>query len=290
MLPHREARKEKSLVLIVEDDPNISEMLCTFLRTKQYRLLTTPHGEEAVELCKSHSPDLVLLDINLPDIDGYEVCRRLRETLVTSSIPIIFLTQKNQREEKLRGLSTGADDYVTKPFDVQELHLRMQSVLRRARYRAGFDQASGLPSGRLVEERLKLLLGRQDWAVLLVTVENFARFTRQYRHMKDKFASFVGQLIEQTVNEAGNFEDFVGRVGTVDFIVITTPPRVPRLRERIARKFSLAMNPPQSGGKRPITADLDLSFGLLLGTDGPFGDVRSLGEAIMQSRTRPNPS
>jgi len=278
------ALKEKSLVLIVEDDQNISEMLCTFLRTKQYRLLTTPLGEQVVELCRKHAPDLVLLDINLPDIDGYEVCRRLRETLVTSSIPIIFLTQKNLREEKLRGLSTGADDYITKPFDVQELHLRMQSVLRRARYRAGFDQASGLPSGRLVEERLKLLLGHQDWAVLLVGVENFERFTSQYGHMRDQFASYVGQLIEGVVNETGNFEDFVGRVGTVDFIVVTTPPRVPRLRERIERKFNMAMNPHGDGGKRPVTADLRLSFGLVLGSDGPFGDVRSLGEAIMQSR------
>lgn len=279
------AQKEKSLILIVEDDQNVAEMLCTFLRTKQYRLMTTPLGEEVVDLCKQHDPDLVLLDINLPDIDGYEVCRRLRETLVTSGIPIIFLTQKNLRQDRLQGLGLGGDDYITKPFDMQELYLRMQSVLRRSKYRAGFDRVSGLPSGPLVEERLKLLLGRQDWAILLVEVSNFENFTRQYGHMKDQFAGYVGQLIEQAVDEAGNFEDFVGRVGTVDFVVITTPPRVPRLRERIERKFTQAMNPSRGdGGKRPVTADLRLSFGLVLDRDGPFGDVRSLSEAIMQSR------
>ncbi len=279
------AQKEKCLILIVEDDQNVAEMLCTFLRTKQYRLIMTPLGEEVVEICKQHAPDLVLLDINLPDIDGYEVCRRLRETLSTSSIPIIFLTQKHLREDRLQGLSLGGDDFITKPFDMQELHLRMQSVLRRAKYRAGFDQVSGLPGGPLVEERLKLLLGRRDWAILLVGVRNFERFTRQYGHMKDQFAGFVGQLIEQTVDEAGNFEDMVGRVGTVDFVIITTPPRVARLRERIERKFNQAMNPAHgNGGKRPVTADLRVSFGLVLDSDGPFGDVRSLSEAIMQSR------
>ncbi|MBN1935949.1 MAG: response regulator [Anaerolineae bacterium] len=279
------ALKEKSLVLIVEDDQNVAEMLHTFLRTKQYRLLSTPLGKEVVDICKQHDPDLVLLDINLPDIDGYEVCRRLRETLTTSSIPIIFLTQKSLREDRLQGLGTGGDDYITKPFDIQELLLRMQSVLRRAKYRAGFDQISGLPGGPLVEERLKLLLNRRDWAILLVGVGNFECFTRQYGHMKDQFIGYVGQLVEQAANEAGNFEDFVGRVGTVDFVIITTPPRIARLRERIERKFNQAMNPAHgNGGKRPLTADLSLSFGIVLGSDGPYGDVRTLGEAIMRSR------
>ena len=278
------APKERDQILIVEDDQNVAEMLCTFLRTKKYRLLTTPMGEDVVEICQRERPSLVLLDINLPDIDGYEVCRRLRENLATSSIPIVFLTQKNLRQDKICGLDLGADDYITKPFDMDELHLRMRSVLRRAKYRAGIDQASGLPGGPLVEGRLKALLSREDWAILLVSVENFDYFTRQYRHLKGKFAQYIGQLVRRAVNDLGNFEDFVGRVGTVEFIVVTTPPRVLRLQERIAFLFTRAMYPPNEGDVKPVTADLYLAFGVVTAQNGPFSDVRSLSEAVSKSK------
>ena len=133
--------------------------------------------------------------------------------------------------------------------------------------------------------RLKTLLYRDDWAILFVAVENFDRFTSHYRHLKNRFANYVGQLVYETVNEVGNFEDFVGRVGTVEFIVVTTPPRITRLKERIGHKFVQVMNPPEAKGpKKPITAELSLNFGVVQAHDGPYGDVRSLGEAIAQSR------
>jgi GGDEF domain-containing protein len=92
-------------------------------------------------------------------------------------------------------------------------------------------------------------------------------------------------LLHQTVSEAGNFEDFVGRVGTVEFVIFTTPPRVTRIKERIEHKFGQVMNPAQTvGQKKPMTAELYLSFGVVQAQDGPYGDVRSLGEAITQSR------
>ena len=278
-------QQERDLVLIVEDDQNVSEMLYTFLRTKQYRLVETSLGEDVLGICKRQRPDLILLDINLPDIDGYQVCRALRDNLSTSNIPIIFLTQRNQREDRIAGFSIGGDDYITKPFDMEELQLRMANALHRAKYRASIDQASGLPSGPLVEARLKSLLYRDDWAILLVVVENFDLFTSRYKHLKNEFANYMGQLIYQTVSDVGNFEDFVGRVGTVEFVVVTTPPRIARIKERIDNKFVQVMNPPRTAGqKKPITAELYLSFGVVQAQEGPYGDVRSLGEAITQSR------
>ncbi len=278
-------QKTRDLVLIVEDDPNISDMLQTFLRTKQYRLSATSLGEPVIEICQAQNPKLILLDINLPDIDGYEVCRRLRSNLATSHIPIIFLTQRSRRDDKIMGLNSGADDYITKPFDMEELHLRMNSALRRARYRAGIDQASGLPSGPLIEAQLKLLLHRDDWAILFVAVGNFECFTARYQHLKDKFVNYVGRMVQQAVDQVGNFEDFVGRVGAIEFIVVTTPPRIKRLQAQIGQKFSQAMNPDGvQGDNKPLTADLYLEFGVVQAHDGPYGDVRSLGEAITRSR------
>jgi len=225
-------RQERELILIVEDDPHVSEMLHTYLRTKQYRLITTPMGEEAIELCRKERPSVVLLDINLPDIDGYEVSRRLRADLATQSLPVIFLTQKHEREHRLAALQTG-DDFITKPFDMEELYLRIRNAVHQARYRAGIDRVSGLPGAPLVEAQLKTLLQRTEWAVLLVSVEGFERFERAYGHLVEKFVEYVAQLVRDVVDQAGNFEDFCGRVDVVQYVVVTTPSRVADLRARI---------------------------------------------------------
>jgi DNA-binding response OmpR family regulator len=277
--------QERDLILIVEDDQEVSDMLCTYLRTKRYRLATTPMGRDVLVLCQVERPNLILLDINLPDMDGYQVCRLLRDNLATSTLPILFLTQRRQRQERLEGLNVGADDYITKPFDVEELHLRVRNALRRSKHQAGIGQISRLPEGPLVSEQLKKLLYGNEWAVLSIYVENFSRFTDAYHRLKDKFIHYVGQLVRQSVDEVGNFDDFVGRVGTVDYIVITTPHRVSRLQESLETKFTRAMNPQNdTSDARPITAYLDLSFGVVTDQDGPFGDIRSLAVAISGSR------
>ena len=277
-------RQDKDLILVVEDDPDVSEMLCTYLRTKRYRLATTPMGGDVLSLCQAENPSLVLLDINLPDIDGYEVCRRLRANLATSTLPILFLTQKRLREERLAGFHVGADDYITKPFDMEELHLRMRNALGRAKHRSGIGHVSRLPEGPLVAEQLKKLLYAADWAVLSIRIAHFEQFTATHAHLEDKFVQYIGQLLLQAADEAGNFGDFVGRVGTIDFIIITTPPRIARLRERIREKFDRAMNPQGSRpGAKPVTAALSLAFGAITDQDGPYGDIRSLSVAISRS-------
>lgn len=277
----------KDLILIVEDDPYISQMLCTYLSTKRYRLITTPMGEEVLFLCQAEHPSLILLDINLPDIDGYQVCQRLRENLATSTLPILFLTQKKLRTDRLAGLQVGANDYITKPFDMEELYLRVRNAIRRAKHRSRIGHTSHLPEGSLVTEQLKALLYKTDWAILSVRVEDFCRFAETYGHLEGKFVQFVGQLVRRAADEVGNFEDFVGHVATVHFIVITTPTRVDRLRARIQEAFSRAMDPPGSGSSvKPITAQLSLSFGLITDKDGPYGDIRSLSMAISHAHNQ----
>lgn len=272
---------DKELILIVEDDPYIAQMLCTYLSTKRYRLMTTPMGQEALSICEQEKPSLVLLDINLPDMDGYEVCRLLRENLATSTLPILFLTQKKLPEERLAGLKVGANDYITKPFDMEELYLRVRNAIRRAKHQAGIGHTSHLPEGPLVSEQLKKLLYHPDWAILSVRVENFDQFVESYGHLEGKFVQFIGQLVRQATDEVGNFEDFVGRVATVHFIVITTPARIERLRARIQDNFARAMDPPSSSrSAKPVTAQLCLNFGLITDRDGPYGDIRSLSMAI----------
>lgn len=122
---------EKKKLLIVEDDTDIVEMLSTFFKEEGYEVFSTAWGQDALELCRKLVPDLVLLDIRLPDMDGFEICRQLHSSFRTSHIPIICLTDKRGQVDKIAGLEAGAVDYVTKPFNLQELNLRVRNALRR---------------------------------------------------------------------------------------------------------------------------------------------------------------
>src|SRR5512139_2090912 len=116
----------KGRLLVVEDDYDVSNMLRIYFDAQGYETTVATRGEEALEVCRRKLPSLVVLDILLPDINGYEVCRQLRRNARTSHIPIIFLTQKDERSDQIAGLEMGADDYITKPFDLELLLLRVE--------------------------------------------------------------------------------------------------------------------------------------------------------------------
>lgn len=128
-------------ILVVEDDPAISELITFHLKKEGMQVLTAFDGRKALELFQTHRPDLILLDLMLPVIDGHEVCRRVRKI---SNVPIIILTAKELEEDRVKGLDLGADDYVTKPFSPKELMARIRAVLRRAGYSAETYSAGGL--------------------------------------------------------------------------------------------------------------------------------------------------
>jgi len=121
--------KRETTVLVVDDERRYRELLEMDLSRRGYRVLTAADGLRALELIEESVPDLVLLDVMLPDLDGYEVCRRIREL---ASVPVIMLTARVEEADKIRGLRIGADDYVTKPFSAIELMARVEAVLRRA--------------------------------------------------------------------------------------------------------------------------------------------------------------
>jgi DNA-binding response OmpR family regulator len=121
------ASGERALV-IVEDDPNIADLLDMYLREAGFRVLQAPTGLRGLELIEQHRPVMVVLDIGLPDIDGFEVCRRIR---ARSAVPVLFLTARDGELDRIIGLELGADDYVTKPFSPREIVARVKAILRR---------------------------------------------------------------------------------------------------------------------------------------------------------------
>ncbi|MFN8023147.1 MAG: response regulator transcription factor [Acidimicrobiales bacterium] len=118
-------------IVIVEDDPNIADLVDLYLREAGFRVLQAAAGERGLELIAQHRPVLAVLDVGLPDIDGFEVCRRIRNQATTAALPVLFLTARDGEIDRVLGLELGADDYVTKPFSPRELVARVKAILRR---------------------------------------------------------------------------------------------------------------------------------------------------------------
>jgi DNA-binding response OmpR family regulator len=120
---------KKTTILAVDDEPRLLKFVAYNLELEGYAVLTTTDGQQALDLIKEHKPDLVLLDLMMPQMDGFSVCQAIRQF---SAIPIIIVTARGQDQDKIRGFDLGADDYLTKPFSVEELIVRIRAVLRRA--------------------------------------------------------------------------------------------------------------------------------------------------------------
>ena len=228
----------KARLLIVEDDPDISNMLRIYFSAQNYDVDTALRGSEALEKTRQNLPHLIVLDIMLPDIDGFEVCRILRTNARTSHVPIIFLTQKDERTDKLQGLELGADDYITKPFDIEELKLRVQRAIARAEQQSLTDPRSGLPSGRLIEEQLRRIIRVEDWSFMDVRIKNFDAFKDVYGFVAgDNVLRFTAMLLGEVVDEFGTINDFIGHAGGDNFIIITTEQASPMIIKRIQERF-----------------------------------------------------
>lgn len=289
----------KERILIVEDDGDIATMLQIYFQSLGYAVLIAGRGQEALEMGRRNLPHVVILDIRLPDIDGYEVCRQLRANLRTSHIPILFLTQKDDRSDKIAGLELGADDYITKPFDIEELRLRLQNALRRAAYESLTSPVTGLPSSRLIEDQLKRLLRGSGWGLLYIGIRHFAPFVDVYGFVAgDDVLRFTAMLLTEIVNEMGTPQDFIGHVGGDDFIAITQTERAEPLREQIIARFKkgieafYSFQDRESGGLSVAGADgqprieplMSLAVGLITDKTLPFSDIREITEVAAEAR------
>ncbi len=284
----------KGRILVVEDDFDISNMLRIYFQSQGYDVTVAPRGEEALELCRQQLPHVIVLDIMLPDIDGYEVCRRLRSNLRTSHVPIIFLTQKDERSDKIAGLELGADDYITKPFDIEELRLRVQGSIRRARTTNLSNPITGLSSGKQIEEQLRSLMRRDAWALLYIGINNLDPFRDKEGFLAgDEVLRDLSQMMGETVDEYGTPNDFIGHRGGDDFVVITTSEQGPVVRDRIVARFNEGVGTHYNFIDREnkyITVDgkqcslMSLSVGLVLPESGPFADIREITEVAAELR------
>ena len=166
----------KERILVVEDDDQTAHYLKIYFDWVGYDVSITGTGTQAIELCLQEFPRLVILDVTLPDINGYEVCRTLRNNSRTNQIPIICLSQKSRRNDIIAAFELGADDYLTKPFDIEELKLRVEGTLRRSRYESLMHPVTKLPAGELIVEHLRLVKdSAEPWMLLYFGIDNLAK-------------------------------------------------------------------------------------------------------------------
>ena len=233
----------KSKILIVEDDLDVAEMLNAYFRVQGYEVFTVNWGEDGVRAAQTVLPDLVILDIRLPDIDGYEVARRVRSDRRTHEIPIIFLTEKRERIDRLQGFEVGADDYITKPFDVQELRLRVRNALKRMSQGSLTNPVSGLPEGPLVEERLSEVIHKSGWALLHISINHLEAFREAYGFVaSDDVLRAISLMIHNTMKETGSTEDFLGHLSPTDFAVVVSPSNLEPFQERIRSRLEQSLD------------------------------------------------
>ena len=228
----------KPKILIVEDDLDVAEMLNAYFRVQGYEVFTVNWGEDGIRSCQTVHPDLVILDIRLPDIDGYEVAHRLRSDRRTAEIPIIFLTEKRDRSDRLQGLELGADDYITKPFDVQELRLRVRNALKRVSQGSLTNPVTGLPEGALVDEKLSEVIGKDGVALLFVSIDNIVSFREAYGFVSsDDVLRAISLMIINTMREVSRPEDFLGHINGTDFILVIPPSNLMVLSEKLRARL-----------------------------------------------------
>jgi len=224
----------KPSLLIVEDDVDIADMLNAYFRSQGYEVQTVNWGEDGLRACQTNRPDLVILDIRLPDIDGFSVARQLRENRRTSDIPIIFLTEKRERADRLRGLELTAEDYVTKPFDMQELRLRVRNAMSRARMSNLHHPVTGLPVEPLVDERLRVYMQEPVDHLLILSLKNFDHFREIYGFVAaDDLLKAVSLIIRDILKQHGSTEDFVGHLTPTDFLVLSRAHHPGELKDRL---------------------------------------------------------
>ena len=291
----------KARILIVEDDFDISNMLRIYFTGQGYDVDVALNGPEALEKTRQGLPHLIVLDIMLPGIDGYEVCRTLRTQTRTKHIPIIFLTQRDERSDKLQGLELGADDYITKPFDIEELKLRVQNAIARAERESLTDPRSGLPSGRLIEDELRRIIRRDAWELMDIRLSHFEAFKEVYGFVAgDDVLRFTAMLMGEVVDELGSPNDFIGHSGGANFIIITTEEAGPAIRRRLKERFAeevlthynfidreqgyILYN--REDGKSEKIPLMSISIGSVSPSKHQFADIREITELAAEARRK----
>lgn len=225
-------------ILIVDDSSFFAQIILKALSQEGYDVIWAPCGEDALRMVREEKPDLVLLDVVMPDISGFEVCRILRAAESNNLMPIIMLTSKDGHEDLLAGLDLGADDYIFKPFDNRELLCRVKNTLKRIDRNRNANPLTGLPGNLEIMRELDYRIEKKlPFAAIYADLDNFKAYNDAYGFMKGDVAIKLTADILRDAAAIGDCESFMGHIGGDDFIVIVNPACAESVCNEILKRF-----------------------------------------------------
>lgn len=231
----------KKKILIIEDTEFVKKLISDVLKEAGYEVVTASSGEEGLQKVREEKPDLVLLDVVMPGMDGFEVCRILREDESNNLMPIIMLTAQENEDHKLEGLELGADDYIIKPFNSRELVSRVRNTLKRIDRNRLANPLTGLRGNIEIQAEINQRIAKKEvFAVIYGDLDNFKSYNDVYGFASgDRAIKLTADVLIDATNTFGNSRDFIGHIGGDDFVIITTPDKVDAICENIIKTFDI---------------------------------------------------
>jgi diguanylate cyclase (GGDEF)-like protein len=232
-------RTPRKKILVVDDDPFICEVIKTGLEKENFEVITASCGSEALRKTYYTLPDLVILDIMLPDMNGYEICKRLSLDPRTSGVPILVLTIRDISEEVI-AFENGAVDFINKPFEFPSLLAHIQAHLKRFDQSKSFNPLTGMPGRTVIELELKKKLEKKDtsFALMCVDIDGFKGFNDYYGFLRgDSVIKLVAQILSESIKVCGDEKSFIGHNGGDDFVLIVNKDKADAICKEIISRF-----------------------------------------------------
>lgn len=226
-------------VVFADDHVDMRHMVRDLLQASGHEVGLCPDGETALAVVSERPPDLLILDLNMPGISGFDVCRSVKRNPSTSHVPVLMLTSRGDIEHKVEGFDAGADDYLPKPFDPRELRARVDAMLRLVRREGDRNPTTGLPGGRAIEEEIRRRVeAGLRFAVCYLDLDHFKAFADSFGFAEaDRVIREAGRAFRDAVDSSGALGDFCGHIGGDDFIIVTTPGLAESIARESAQRF-----------------------------------------------------
>lgn len=288
----------KARILIADDEPHIRRILQFLLEQEGFEVAMAEDGKKALEIMPGFQPDLVLLDVMMPRMDGFAVLEQIRSDFKTKALPVIMLTAKGDESDKVRGLRTGANDYILKPFSHDELLLRVSNLLENTQLGREANPLTGLPGNRAIEREITSRIGQNGgFGFMYIDIDRFKSFNDYYGYSRgDQAISYLTGVLVGCSGRYGSGTDFIGHVGGDDFVLITSVSCAEELACHIIEEFDEGLESihdksdydkgylkvKSRTGKEFNHPLITLTVALVADTDGQFAHPAELSDTMAE--------
>ncbi|MEK6608719.1 MAG: response regulator [Myxococcota bacterium] len=270
-------------LIIAEDDDAIAHLIAAALGDVGYLCMRARDGEEALAMARAQLPDLLVLDVMMPKIDGLEVVRRLKADVLLSRIPVLMLTARSSVEDRVRGLDAGADDYLAKPFDLRELAARVKALVRQSRRERQRNPTTNLPSGDAIDEHVaQLLRTKARFSLCYVDLIGWEAYSDAHGFRRyEQVIEALGRVMIDASRTLGDPPIFVGHVGGDDFLGVCDPARTESFCAAVTSLFESAV---PSFCEGPCDPPLSVWVAVVGSDEAPGGEIDDLATRVAAAK------